>query len=84
MASYESPTDYISHHLTNMKVTVSGMSVNIDTVVNSMLLGVITFGLLWLVARRVTAGVPGKLQAAVELRVRSSHRLPSPSSCGSW
>lgn len=71
MASgYNSPSDYIGHHLTNLTVTMdNGWSIHVDTVVNSLLLGFVTFGILWLVARKVTAGVPGRLQAAVELLV---------------
>lgn len=66
-SSYNSPTEYIEHHLKNMSVNIDGMSIHVDTVVNSFILGLITFGILWLVARRVTSGVPGRLQAAVEL-----------------
>lgn len=70
MASYNSPTDYISHHLTNLKLTVaSGWTINLDTVVNSFVLGAVTFGVLFMVARSMTAGVPGRLQAAIELLI---------------
>jgi F-type H+-transporting ATPase subunit a len=68
--SYNSPSEYIEHHLKNMSVTFdNGWMIHVDTVVNSMLLGVLTFGLLWLVARKATTGVPGRLQACVELLV---------------
>jgi F-type H+-transporting ATPase subunit a len=68
--AYNSPTEYIEHHLKNYAVKFDGgLSINLDTVVNSLLLGAITFGILWFVARRVTSGVPGRLQAAVELLV---------------
>jgi F-type H+-transporting ATPase subunit a len=71
MASgYNSPSDYIEHHLKNLTVTFdNGWSIHVDTVVNSLILGFITFGLLWLVSRKATAGVPGRLQACVELLV---------------
>jgi F-type H+-transporting ATPase subunit a len=70
MASYKDPTDYITHHLTNLQVKVAdGWMINVDTVVNSLLLGFLTFGILWFVARRMTSGVPGRLQAAVELLI---------------
>ncbi len=69
-AEYASPSEYIEHHLQNMSVTFNGgWSIHIDTVVNSLFLGFITFGLLWLVARKATTGVPGRLQACVELLV---------------
>jgi F-type H+-transporting ATPase subunit a len=68
--AYNSPSEYIEHHLKNYAVTFdSGMTIHLDTVVNSLLLGLITFGILWLVARRMTTGVPGRLQAAIEILV---------------
>ena len=71
-ASYESPTEYIQHHLTFMVKQVgstSFWSINADTVVMSLLLGVLGFGFLWLVTRKATSGVPSKTQAFVELAV---------------
>jgi len=68
--SYESPTEYIQHHLTFMVKQVgstSFWSINFDTVVMSLLLGVVGLGFLWLVTRKATAGVPSKTQAFVEL-----------------
>ena len=68
--SYESPTEYIQHHLTFLVKQVgstSFWSVNFDTVVMSLILGVVGFGFLWLVTRKATAGVPSKTQAFVEL-----------------
>jgi F-type H+-transporting ATPase subunit a len=71
MASgYNSPSEYIEHHLKNLTVTMdNGWSIHVDTVVNSLLLGFITFGILWLVARKATSGVPGRLQSCIELLV---------------
>jgi F-type H+-transporting ATPase subunit a len=68
--SYESPTEYIQHHLTFMVKQVgdtSFWSVNFDTVVTSIILGVLGLGFMWLVTRQATAGVPSKKQAFVEL-----------------
>ena len=68
--SYESPTEYIQHHLTFLVKQVgstSFWSVNFDTVVMSLILGIVGFGFLWLVTRKATAGVPSKTQAFVEL-----------------
>jgi F-type H+-transporting ATPase subunit a len=68
--SYESPTEYIQHHLTFMVKQVgstSFWSINFDTVVTSIILGVVGLGFLWLVTRKATAGVPSKTQAFVEL-----------------
>jgi F-type H+-transporting ATPase subunit a len=69
-SSYNSPTEYIEHHLKNYSLKFDGgLAINLDTVVNSFLLGMVTFGILWFVANRVTSGVPGRLQAAVELLI---------------
>jgi F-type H+-transporting ATPase subunit a len=65
-----SPTSYIQHHLTFLTTPSEAggfWSVNVDTVVTSVILGVVAFGLLWMVARKVTSGVPSKTQAFVEL-----------------
>jgi F-type H+-transporting ATPase subunit a len=40
---------------------------HLDSVVMAVLLGIITMGLIWLVARKATAGVPTKSQAFIEL-----------------
>jgi F-type H+-transporting ATPase subunit a len=71
-ASYESPTEYIAHHLTFLVKQVgptSFWSVNVDTVVVSLILGILGLGSMWLVTRKATAGVPSKTQAFVELCV---------------
>ncbi len=64
------PSGYISHHLSNNAVSVGDgafWTLHVDTLGMSLILGVIVFGLLWLVSRGVTSGVPGKRQAFVEL-----------------
>ena len=66
------PTSYINHHLTQMTRQVGDGDfwvLHVDTIVTSLLLGVVAFGLLWWVVRGATAGVPGKRQAFVELMV---------------
>lgn len=66
------PTEYISHHLTNMTSSVGQGDfwvVHVDTLVMSVLLGLASLGFLWWVVRGATAGVPGKRQAFVELAV---------------
>ena len=63
-------TEYINHHLTFLTKPVgdSGFwSINVDTVVMAVMLGVVGFGFLWWVVRGATSGVPGKRQAFVEL-----------------
>jgi len=71
-AAYESPSEYIAHHLTFMVKqvgTTSFWSVNVDTVVMSVLLGFVGLGFMWWVTRKATSGVPSKTQAFVELAV---------------
>jgi F-type H+-transporting ATPase subunit a len=71
-ASYDSPSAYIQHHLTFLQKPVgdgSFWSVNVDTMVMSILLGVLGLGFIWLATRKATSGVPSKHQAFVELCV---------------
>jgi len=66
------PTSYIQHHLTFLTKPGEGggfWSVNVDTVVTSIFLGVLAFGFMWLVTRKATAGIPSKRQAFVELTI---------------
>ncbi len=63
-------TGYIVHHLHNLEGGGEGFfTVNLDTVFFKLLLIVVFITLLSAVARKATAGVPGKLQAFVELIV---------------
>jgi len=65
------PTGYIQHHLSFLVKTgeTPFWSYHLDTIVTSVILGVLTFGFLHLVVRGATSGIPGKRQAAVELIV---------------
>ncbi len=68
------PGEYIRHHLvhltnTKQKSIVDFSVINIDSVVVSSVLGLLTVFVLWLAARSATAGVPGRFQAAVEMLV---------------
>ena len=70
--SVMTPASYIAHHLTFLKKPVgdSGfMTFHVDTLVTSLVLGIVIFGFLWWVVRGATRGVPGKRQAFVELCV---------------
>jgi F-type H+-transporting ATPase subunit a len=72
MAQELTPTSYISHHLGNRTISFGDSpfwTLHLDTLVTSVLIGVIAFGFLWFVVRGATAGVPGKRQAFVELAV---------------
>jgi len=66
--------DYIVHHLTHLQNTkpkslVDFSVVNWDSVFFSVFLGAMGCWVMWLVARRMTPGVPGRMQAAVEFLV---------------
>ncbi len=73
-------SEYIVHHLQHLQKNFSFESVkqkgivdfgvfNLDSIVVSSLLGVLALVLLWVGARRATAGVPGRWQGAVEMLV---------------
>lgn len=71
--------DYIVHHLThwgNTEATglIDFSVVHWDSVLFSVLLGALGCWVMWLVARRMTSGVPGRLQAAVEFLVEMVDR----------
>ena len=64
------PSEYITHHLTfNTKPIGDGSfwMLNYDSLIMSVILGVLVMGLIWWVARGATSGVPSKGQAFVEL-----------------
>ena len=64
--------DYIGHHLVhlqNKKQTslIDFSVINIDTIFLSITLGVLGLFVMWRVAKTVHSGVPGRMQAAVEM-----------------
>lgn len=74
MSVQQGPTagEYIGHHLTHWQTGhqsgVIDFSVyNIDSIIWSIFVGAIGLFVMWRVARSVTAGVPGRMQAAVEI-----------------
>jgi F-type H+-transporting ATPase subunit a len=72
MAAADAPltaNEYISHHLVNLTVGHGFWSLHVDTLIMSMLIGVTVIGIMAYVARRATSGVPGRLQAFVEIVV---------------
>jgi F-type H+-transporting ATPase subunit a len=67
-------TEYILHHqsfLSNKAPhgIVDFTVINYDTVLFSVLLAVVFLGAFWLVARKATAGVPGRFQNFIEMIV---------------
>ena len=69
-SSPETPTEYIGHHLTNLKVSVGEggfWTINLDSLIMAVIVGVVGLGAFWLAAQRVTAGVPGRFQSFIEI-----------------
>jgi F-type H+-transporting ATPase subunit a len=71
--------EYIVHHLThlgNREATglIDFSVIHWDSVFFSIALGALGCSLMWLVARKVSSGVPGRLQAAVEFLVEMVDR----------
>ncbi|HTP74771.1 MAG TPA: F0F1 ATP synthase subunit A [Burkholderiaceae bacterium] len=71
--------EYIVHHLTHLanaesKGLVDFSVIHWDSVFFSVVLGALGCWLMWLVARKVTSGVPGRMQAAVEFLVEMVDR----------
>jgi F-type H+-transporting ATPase subunit a len=77
----ETSGDYIQHHLTNLQVcradgewvwndcVGNSWALNVDSMVFSLILGLVLIGLFGSVAKRATSGRPGKLQATIEIIV---------------
>ncbi len=65
------PSEYIQHHLTFFQKPIGDgggfWTINVDSVLVAVLLGVVGIGFLWWVVRGATSGVPNKRQAFVEL-----------------
>jgi F-type H+-transporting ATPase subunit a len=68
------PGVYIKHHLAHLQNTaqtkiVDFSIINMDSIAFSAALGLMACLILWFAARKATAGVPGRFQAAVEMLV---------------
>jgi len=64
--------DYIGHHLVHLQnkkqtTLIDFGVINIDTIFWSITLGVIGLFVMWRVAKSIHSGVPGRMQAAVEM-----------------
>ena len=64
--------DYIGHHLVHLQNKkqmglIDFGVVNLDTIFWSVTLGVIGMFVMWRVAKNIHSGVPGRMQAAVEM-----------------
>jgi F-type H+-transporting ATPase subunit a len=77
MASEHAPanmTEYIKHHLHHWQVQMPGTEgqfwlINLDSVLFKLLAALVFVFLFLRVSRKATAGVPGKLQCAIEMLV---------------
>lgn len=65
----QTPTDYIVHHLTNLRAGEGFWAFHLDTLIISGLLGLGILTLFRFAAARATPGVPGGLQNFVEIMV---------------
>jgi F-type H+-transporting ATPase subunit a len=72
-AEGQTTSEYIQHHLTNLHAGEGFWSFHLDTLLVSLVMGLIVFGTMWLVARKATAGVPGRMQNFVEMVVDMVH-----------
>jgi F-type H+-transporting ATPase subunit a len=68
-AEGQTTSEYIQHHLTNLHAGEGFWSFHVDTLLVSLVLGLVIFGTMWLAARKATAGVPGGMQNFVEMVV---------------
>ena len=71
-AAPTTPTEYITGHLTHFAKPIGTggfWTVHVDTLVTTLVVGVLVFGFLWWIVRGATSGVPGKRQALVEMLV---------------
>lgn len=73
-AAAPTASEYIVHHLAHFnssgepqKAIIDFSLANLDTLFFSLLMGLAVIFMMWSVARKVTAGVPGRLQAALEI-----------------
>jgi F-type H+-transporting ATPase subunit a len=64
-----SGSEYIVHHLQNLQYGHGFWTFNVDSIFFSVLLGLVFIVSFWMVARKATAGVPGKFQNFVEVLV---------------
>jgi F-type H+-transporting ATPase subunit a len=73
-ASGPNAGEYIGHHLGHWQnhhqtSLVDFSVVNYDTLLFSITMGIVGSLLMWMAARKVTAGVPGRFQALIEMLV---------------
>ncbi len=68
----DSPSEYVTHHLKHWQVSIGDgtfWTLNVDSILVSVTVGILAIGTFWLMGRRATSGVPGKFQAFIEIVV---------------
>lgn len=65
--SASSPQEYIKHHLHNLQIGEGFWTINIDSMLVSIVLGICFLWLFCFVANKATSKTPGKLQCLVEI-----------------
>jgi F-type H+-transporting ATPase subunit a len=70
-AAGQAPTagEYVIHHLHHLQVGHGFWTFNLDSIFWSLVTGVLGCFVLWRVARSVSSGVPGRMQAAAEFLI---------------
>ena len=66
------PSEYIQHHLTFFTKPLGDgpfLALNVDSLLVSILLGVVGVGFIWWIVRGATSGVPNRRQAFVEILI---------------
>lgn len=61
--------DYIQHHLTFLTSSEGFWSFNLDSLLFTVLTGVVFLAIFYKVGKKMTTGVPGKLQCVIEMLV---------------
>src|SRR6185503_20065316 len=64
-----SGSEYIVHHLQNLQYGHGFWTFNLDSIFFSLVVVLFFIVSFWMVARKATAGVPGKFQNFVEVMV---------------
>jgi F-type H+-transporting ATPase subunit a len=68
----DSPSEYVTHHLKHWQVKIGEgafWTINVDSLLMSIAIGVLAIGIFWFMARRATPGVPSRFQAFIEIVV---------------
>lgn len=84
------PSEYVQHHMSHWQLnlhdfTLTGggfWTLNLDTFVISVALGILFLGLFYIIARGATAGIPSKWQNFVEMAVEAVDNIVKDSFYG--